>query len=110
MNRWGIPEWLELEVIARDRHCIYCRVEFASQSRSRSCKPSWEHIVNDASIITRENIAICCVSCNSSKGTKNLSNWLTSKYCETNGITRESIASVARAALESHSSSSHAGA
>ena len=47
-----------------------------AQSASRRDSPSWEHLINDACIITRENIARCCVGCNASKGTKNLVEWL----------------------------------
>src|SRR2546425_11349031 len=61
MNRWNIPDWLEQEVRARDDHCIYCRAEFAIASALRRSRPSWEHIVNDARIVTRENIALCCI-------------------------------------------------
>jgi len=31
MNQWRIPEWLEREVIVRDRCCVYCGVEFAER-------------------------------------------------------------------------------
>ena len=102
VNRWNIPDWLEREVIARDRHCIYCGVTFTATSASRRDKPSWEHIINDARIITRENIARCCVGCNASKGTKNLVEWLDSRYCKSRGISRESVASVVRSALGSN--------
>ena len=102
MNRWNIPDWLEREVTERDRSCVYCGVEFTAQSVSRRDSPSWDHIINDARIITQENIARCCVGCNASKGTKNLVEWLESKYCRTRGITRESVASVVRSTLESH--------
>ena len=79
-NRWSIPAWLEREVVERDQSCIYCRVGFAMTSARRN-RPSWEHIVNDASIVTRENIALCCIGCNASKGTKPLDVWLRSRYC-----------------------------
>ena len=102
MNRWNIPDWLEREVIERDRCCVYCGVEFTAQSPSRRDRPSWEHIINDARIITRENIARCCVGCNASKGIKGVVEWLESKYCRTHGITRESVTSVVRSTLESH--------
>lgn len=102
MNRWNIPNWLEREVIECDRCCVYCGVEFTVQSESRRDRPSWEHIINDVRIITGKNIARCCVGCNASKGTKNLVEWLESKYCSTCGITRESVASVVRSALESN--------
>jgi hypothetical protein len=102
MNRWNIPDRLEREVIERDRCCVYCGVDFTAQSASRRDRPSWEHIINDARIITRENIARCCVGCNASKGTKNLVKWLDSRYCKSRGITRKSVASVVRSALGSN--------
>ena len=101
MNRWNIPDWLENEVVARDRSCVYCRVDFTAPSAERRAKPSWEHIINDARIVTRENIVLCCVGCNASKGTRTLSAWLESKYCVARGITRSSVASIVKAALES---------
>ena len=101
MNRWNIPEWLEREVLERDRHCVYCGVEFVADSPTRRVKPSWEHIVNDARIVTRENIARCCICCNASKGAKTLSSWLKSKYCKNRGVTARSVAAVVQAALAS---------
>ena len=100
MNRWRIPEWLEREVVARDRCCVYCGVGFTANAANRRHRPSWEHIINDASIITRENIARCCIGCNASKGTKNLADWLETAYCRARGITRESVASVVRSVLD----------
>jgi hypothetical protein len=102
MNRWKIPGWLEREVVQRDSCCIYCGVKFVGHSASRRDRPSWEHIVNDARIITAENIARCCIGCNASKGTKRLADWLQSEYCRIRGITGDSVASVVRAALESN--------
>jgi hypothetical protein len=62
--------------------------------------PSWEHIVNDARIVSRENIARCCISCNASKGAKDLIVWLDSNYCKKRGITKDSVASIVRKALD----------
>jgi hypothetical protein len=100
-NRWNIPAWLEREVVQRDRSCIYCGFSFALATARRE-RPSWEHIVNDAAIVTRENIALCCIGCNASKGTKSLDVWLRSRYCLERGITRQTIAAVAGAALADH--------
>jgi hypothetical protein len=69
---------------------------FGSSAVSR---PSWEHIVNDARIITRENISLCCRSCNSSKGVKPLQVSLESAYCKRRGITGETVAEVVKKAL-----------
>src|SRR6188474_1829102 len=99
MNRWNIPNWLEREVIARDRSCVYCGVEFTEQSASRRYRPSWEHIVNDARIITRENIALCCIGCNASKGAKAITAWIQSRYCAARSISTRSVAPVVQAAL-----------
>jgi hypothetical protein len=103
MNRWKIPDCLELEVRARDVRCIYCGVEMMGRPNAdgrRARVATWEHIINDARIITRENIALCCSACNASKGTKRLGEWLKSTYCKNRGITKNTIARVAVAALE----------
>jgi len=101
MNRWNIPDWLEREIIERDRSCVYCRVRFVEGGAARRQKASWEHIINDERIITRENVARCCVGCNASKGTKDLARWLQSPYCKARRITHESVAEVVRNALRS---------
>jgi 5-methylcytosine-specific restriction endonuclease McrA len=110
MNRWNIPGWLEREVIERDRCCIYCGVEFVCSAPTRSRAPSWEHIINDARIVTRENIARCCISCNASKGTKDLGAWLQSNYCRTHGITANSVSAVVKSFLACRASSDVPGA
>jgi hypothetical protein len=99
-NRWHIPDCLEHEVLQRDRSCIYCGIVFGLADAPFGSRPSWEHIVNDARIITRENIARCCRSCNASKGVKPLSLWLASAYCKQRGITKESVAAVVRSAFD----------
>ncbi len=103
MNRWGIADWLEEEVKARDRTCVYCRVRMIEQMPPRGPRKvvaTWEHIINDASIVTRENIARCCFACNSSKGTKTLSDWMQSSYCKKRGINKDTVAEVVKKALK----------
>jgi 5-methylcytosine-specific restriction endonuclease McrA len=99
MNNWNIPDWLEKEVNKRDKSCVYCRAKFVTSKRSKSMLATWEHIINDAKIINKENIARCCVSCNSSKGAKRLSDWLKSDYCKRHRITKSTVAEVVRKAL-----------
>jgi hypothetical protein len=102
MNNWGIPDWLEREVKERDTICVYCGVQMIDQispGLSRKALATWEHIINDACIVTRENIARCCVVCNSSKGAKKLSDWLQSSYCKKNRINEDTVAEVVRQAL-----------
>ena len=102
MNAWGIPEWLEREVRLRDKDCIYCGVRMKVRRSSRGSirtVATFEHIINDASVITRENIALCCVACNSSKGAKPLASWMRSAYCAKRGINERTVAGVVRKAL-----------
>ena len=102
MNNWGIPAWLEKEVIKRDKTCVYCGIQLIEKMPSRGPRKAvatWEHIINDASVITRENIARCCVACNSSKGKKKLSDWILSSYCLKRGINKDTVAEVVKYAL-----------
>ncbi|MFH1459142.1 MAG: HNH endonuclease [Candidatus Omnitrophota bacterium] len=99
MNNWNIPEWLEKKITKRDKFCIYCGVRFGTSKESKKTQASWEHIINDAKIITKDNIARCCVACNSSKGTKKLSGWINSKYCIEKGINKNTVADIVKKAL-----------
>lgn len=97
-NKWGIPKEVEDQVIKRDTSCVYCGIAFKEVDLSRRTKPSWEHIVNDIRIKGTDNIALCCISCNSSKGSKHLEDWLKSNYCEHNRISLSSVPEVVRKA------------
>ena len=99
-NKWNIPDWLEKEVRERDTACVYCGIEFTPVQVSRKSAASWEHIINDATIITRENIVLCCCGCNASKGKKPLSVWLQSKYCISRGIGSDTVAPIIKNALK----------
>ena len=99
-NNWNIPSFLEQEIRQRDKVCVYCGVNFTSVEISKKTAASWEHIINDAKIITRENIALCCCGCNASKGQKQLSIWLQSKYCKDKNITSKNVAQVIKDAIK----------
>ena len=102
-NNWNIPEWLEKEIIERDVTCVYCGVEFTPSKISKKTAASWEHIINNAQIITRDNIARCCFSCNASKGAKDLSVWINSNYCKSKRITKSTVSPVVKRALQNGS-------
>lgn len=91
VNRWNIPEELEKKVRNRDKFCVYCKVKFKNNFTERA---TFEHIDNDEKNISEENITMCCVSCNTSKGMKNLLNWLESPYCKKKNITKDTVADV----------------
>ncbi|GIZ10078.1 HNH endonuclease [Flavobacterium sp. UMI-01] len=103
-NRWGIPIDVEIFVKQRDTNCVYCGIKFLEKNESRKSMPSWEHIVNDIRLNGVDNIALCCMSCNASKGAKPLKNWLTGKYCKNKNITEENIAIVVKEAIKNTSS------
>jgi HNH endonuclease len=105
-NRWRIPADLEREIRKRDVTCVYCGSDFTVRAQSRGKDASWEHIINDETIVTPENIALCCCSCNSSKGNKALPEWLQSAYCKRHGISFETVALVVKNALEAGTSAS----
>lgn len=98
-NNWNIPKWLENEVRKRDENCVYCGVQFTSYKICKKSAASWEHVVNDVKIITRENIVLCCCGCNASKGQKQVSTWLQSAYCKERGITHEIVAPIIKQAI-----------
>lgn len=98
-NNWGIPHDVENYVKERDKKCVYCGVEFSDSNTSRKLKPSWEHIVNDIRINGKDNIALCCISCNASKGAKLIDDWLESDYCKRKGISVHSVARVVKDAI-----------
>jgi hypothetical protein len=98
-NNWNSPEWLEKEIRERDEKCVYCGVNFTPAKISKKTAASWEHIINDAKIITKDNIALCCCGCNSSKGQKQISIWLQSKYCSERSITSETVAPIIKKSI-----------
>lgn len=98
-NNWNIPKQLENEIRERDKVCVYCGAEFTPAKVSKKTAASWEHIINDAKIITKENITLCCCGCNSSKGQKQLSAWLKTKYCKDKGINPETVAPIIKQAI-----------
>lgn len=103
MNIWSIPDWLEREVRERDKACVYCGIQMIAEMPPRGPRKgvaTWEHIINDARIVSRENIARCCVACNSSKGAKKLSDWIQSSYCEERGVNKDTVSEVVRKALQ----------
>lgn len=99
-NRWGIPKEVEKMVLLRDLSCVYCGLRFIDADQNKKTRKTWEHIINDIRINGVENIALCCGSCNASKGNKKLVEWLGSKYCETENINKNSVDLVVKKHLE----------
>jgi len=104
-NNYDIPDWLEEKIRKRDVYCVYCHVKMKNYSHAKGTpgdKATFEHIDNDGPP-SEWNIAMCCAACNSSKGVKKLSDWLTSPYCKSKSISRETVANIIRTYLKTHS-------
>jgi len=97
LNKWAIPNWLEEKVKKRDKFCAYCNIklkEYPLKKGTPLDKATWEHIDNDGPLGTESNVVRCCCSCNSSKGTKKLSDWLESSYCKEKKINEKTIKNI----------------
>ena len=109
-NRWGvpfrvlknatkydIPDPVVRHAARRDKSCVYCKLRFRIGARSRKNLASWEHM--DGYSVKHPkvwNIALCCGSCNASRGPKGLAEWFDSEYCRTKNISRQTVARVVR--------------
>ena len=100
-NQWGIPRQVEEAVLQRDVRCVYCGCEFGHE---RAQKRSWEHIINDVAMATVDNIALCCIGCNASKGARRLSDWLESAGAQRRGVSAATLSPVVLAALKAGAS------
>ena len=84
MNRFGIPAETEERIRARATRCVYCRKQFSRASRKDM--PSIEHLHETPPFYWQEGLkedglAVCCCSCNSSRGNKSLQSWFQTPYC-----------------------------
>jgi len=95
-NRWNISKAVEDFVEERDKNCAYCDSKFTDPKVSKKGMKTWEHVINDLNLTDKDNIVLSCMSCNSSKGAKHILDWLNSDYCKTNGINKNTVASVVK--------------
>jgi len=94
-NKYGIPEKDEKEIRARDKACVYCRKamkEYSSAQGTPGDKATIEHLNNDGPFNEKSTLAICCGSCNASRGNKELANWFKMPYCKERNINEETVA------------------
>jgi len=97
-NRYGLPEE-DLDYIRdRDRACVYCHKTMtpAGSDGPRSDWATIEHLNHLPPWDNPETVAICCWSCNSSRGNRLLRDWFTSPYCRRMGIDRLTVAEPVR--------------
>ena len=83
-NNFGIPADVLHRMAARDISCVYCAKEFSADSRRDM--QTIEHLnekppFNWHEGLKEEGLAICCGSCNSSRGKQSLLDWFRTPYC-----------------------------
>ena len=98
VNKWDIPDWLERKVRNRDKFCVYCKVRLKEHPYGH--KATFEHIDNNG-LPTEDNIAMCCFSCNASKGTEKLLDWLGSPHCKRKKINEKTVARIVKKYISS---------
>ena len=91
-NTYGISEQDEQAIRARDKACVYCRVLMKQSPYAMGpFGATIEHFNNDGPFEKKFNVAICCRSCNSSKGTKKLLAWFETDYCQKKKINDKTV-------------------
>jgi len=93
-NRYGLPEQDLDDIRARDRVCVYCR-KIMIPPGSEGPRTDWatiEHLNHLPPWDNPRTVAICCWSCNSSRGNRLLGDWFTSAYCRKRGINEATVA------------------
>jgi hypothetical protein len=91
-NTYKISDKDEQEIRARDKKCVYCHIWVRQKPHAMGgTGATIEHFNNDGPFDKKYNIAICCRSCNSSKGTKTLTEWFKTPYCREKNINRAKV-------------------
>src|SRR5262245_40086870 len=105
-NRFGIPAEVEQRIRARDTRCVYCGKNYSQSSHKDIA--TIEHLNERPPFhwkegLNEDGLAICCRSCNSSRGNKKLRDWFRTSYCveRVTPINEASVAEAVRRYLQS---------
>ncbi len=107
-KNFGIPDDVLSEIMERDKKCIYCDKKMINpyNVENRRDSVTIEHLSPHPPFHCSEgmdvnNIAMCCGSCNSSRGAKELSDWFKSAYCIARDINENTVATPVKIYLKS---------
>jgi len=103
-NKYGLPEDKLDKIRERDNDCVYCHKKMIKphQGGKQSDFATIEHL-ND--LPPWDNIALvafCCGSCNSSRGTKKITDWFKTKYCLERDINYNTVAKPIREYIDNN--------
>jgi 5-methylcytosine-specific restriction endonuclease McrA len=94
-NTYGISAQDERDIRTRDKTCVYCRILMKQSPHAMGpFGATIEHFNNDGPLDEKYNAAICCRRCNSSKGTKTLTDWFNAPYCRERKINEQTVSKV----------------
>jgi hypothetical protein len=98
-NKYGIRAEVERQIRLRDKVCVYCGKKMKKGHPKDG--PTIEHLNNIPhdyypSELTEWDVAICCHSCNTSRGAKHYWDWLKSPYCIKKNINKKTVADVVK--------------
>jgi len=107
-KNYGIPDNVLSEIKVRDKLCVYCHKLMIYPDQAPKCvdSPSIEHLKYGGPIywsdgLCKDGIVICCISCNSSRDSKRLTDWFKSKYCINKNINSDTVADPVKSYLQS---------
>lgn len=94
INKYGIPKKDLKEIRIRDKTCVYChkRMIYPSASGWRGDWATIEHLNYLPPWNNSVTVAICCFSCNASRGDKKLMDWFKTRYCIQKNINEKTVA------------------
>ncbi|TSC90100.1 MAG: hypothetical protein G01um10145_204 [Microgenomates group bacterium Gr01-1014_5] len=93
-NKYGISEIELVKIKERDKLCVYCH-KVMEDPRSGGLRNDWatiEHMNYLPPWNNHNTVAMCCFSCNSSRGKKKLIDWFKTSYCADRNINNETAA------------------
>lgn len=97
VNKYGIRKEVEEEIRIRDKTCVYCGKKMVKSHPKN--KPTIEHLNNiphyyNPKDLNKSDLAICCHSCNCSRGSKHYWDWFESSYCIERNINKKTVADI----------------
>lgn len=103
-NQYGIPEEYLNKIRERDKTCVYCHKTMIKPS-DNSYRKDWatiEHLNHLPPWDNPSTVAICCGSCNSSRGNKKLLDWFKTPYCLEKNINSETTSEPVKEYIKIH--------
>ena len=106
-KNFGIPDNVLTEIMERDRECVYCHKVMINpyNIENRRDSVTIEHLSPNPPFhwsdgMKANNIVMCCGSCNSSRGAKELADWFKSPYCVSRNINEKTVAESVKSYLK----------